>query len=134
MSEHTCLIVDDEPAIRSFIRAALQPAQLQILEADNAPQALKTVHKLGGRMAFVLSDIRMPGDMDGVDLGYCIHNAFPEVPVILISGYCDEIQELAGFEFIPKPFTPEAILSAVQRALNRTKDVVYGGDRHPAAR
>ena len=119
MPDRTCLIVDDEPAIRTFLRAILDQRRFQILEADSAPHALKIIQKLGGRLDLIVSDIRMPGDMTGLDLAHSVRNAFPAIPVILISGYCDTYPEKnAGFEFISKPFAPEAILNAADRALN----------------
>lgn len=60
----------------------------------------------------------MPGEMDGIDLAYSVRQSFPALPVILISGYADEDavkQAAANFEFIQKPFVPEAILVAVKK-------------------
>ena len=119
MSARICLIVDDEPAIRTFLRELLEQRQFQILEADCAASALKIVQALGDRLALIVSDIRMPGDMDGLDLAYSVRNALPAIPVILISGYCDKHPDNnPGFEFISKPFAPEAILKAIDGALN----------------
>jgi two-component SAPR family response regulator len=49
-------------------------------------------------------------------LAYAIRNAFPAVPVILISGYTGDEFVMRDFELIPKPFTPETILAAVRKA------------------
>ena len=119
MPDRICLIVDDEPAIRTFLRGILEQRQFHILEADSAARALKIIQTQGGRLDLIVSDIRMPGDMSGLDLAHSVRNAFPAIPVILISGYCDTYPDnKAGFEFIPKPFAPEAILNATDRALN----------------
>ena len=119
MPDRICLIVDDEPAIRTFLRGILEQRQFHILEADSAARALKIIQTQGGRLDLIVSDIRMPGDMSGLDLAHSVRNAFPAIPVILISGYCDTYPDNnAGFEFISKPFAPEAILNATDRALN----------------
>ena len=58
--------------------------------------------------------------MDGIDLAYSVRNAFPAVPVLLISGYSDpeSVKHAApNFEFIQKPFVPETILMAVKKVL-----------------
>ena len=53
MSDRICLIVDDEPSIRTYLRAILQRERIQSLEADNAAQALSIIHKLGGRLDLI---------------------------------------------------------------------------------
>jgi DNA-binding NtrC family response regulator len=118
MSDRICLIVDDEPSIRTYLRAILQRERIQSLEADNAAQALSIIHKLGGRLDLIVSDIKMPGEMDGIDLAFSVRNSFPALPVLLISGYGD-VESVkhaaANFEFIQKPFVPETILMAVKK-------------------
>jgi CheY-like chemotaxis protein len=120
MPDRICLIVDDEPSIRAYLRAILQRERIQSLEADNAAQALSIIHKLGGRLDLIVSDIKMPGEMDGIDLAYSVRNSFPALPVLLISGYGDVEsvkQAAANFEFIQKPFVPETILMAVNKVV-----------------
>ena len=116
--ERICLIVDDEPIIRAYLRAILQKEGYYTLEAENAAQAFCLVQKLNGGLNLVVSDVRMPGEMDGVDLAYAIRDGFPEIHVILVSGYaCTESAKarLGSFQFIQKPFTPAAILEAVKK-------------------
>jgi DNA-binding NtrC family response regulator len=120
MPERICLIVDDEPAIRTYLRAILQREQIRSLEADCATQALGIIQKLDGRLDLIVCDIKMPGEMDGIDLAYSVRNSFPAVPVILISGYGDVEavkQAATKFKFIQKPFVPEAILIAVRKVV-----------------
>ena len=120
MPERICLIVDDEPATRTYLRAILQRARIQSLEADSASQALGIIQKLDGRLDLIVCDIKMPGEMDGIDLAYSVRQSFPSLPVILISGY-DDVEAAkkaaASFEFIRKPFVPETILMAVKRVV-----------------
>jgi DNA-binding NtrC family response regulator len=120
MADRLCLIVEDEPAIQAYLRAVLESEHLQVLEAGTASQALKIIERLAGRLDLIVSDVKMPGDMDGVDLAYSVHNLFPSVPIILISGFKEEQSRALTnviFEFIYKPFTPETISKAARRAL-----------------
>jgi two-component system, NtrC family, sensor kinase len=128
MTDRTCLIVDDEPAIRSFLRTILERRQIQVLEAGNATEALRTLQKRG--VDLVLSDVIMPGDVSGLDLAHCVRHSFPSVPVILFSGYCEDAKEAAAFEFVKKPFSPETILNAVERALIRRAAATAHGGAH----
>ena len=114
--ERICLIVDDEPIIRTYLKTILQSAGSQGLEAENAPQAFRMLQKLNGGVNLVLSDIQMPGEMNGVDLAHAIRDAFPGVPVILISGYAESAKYRGGrFDPIQKPFAPPTILAAVRK-------------------
>ena len=115
MSEHICLIVDDEPEIRAYVRAILARDQFQSLEAENASQALRIVHRLGGRLDFIVTDIKMPGDIDGLDLAYSVRNSFPGVGVVLITGYAYRINDTT-FELVLKPFLAESLLNVIRKA------------------
>ena len=115
--DRTCLIVDDEPAIRHFLKAVLQKEKFQALEAEDAPQAFRLIQRLNGQLDLIVTDIRMPGEMDGLDLAYAVRDAFPTLPVLLISGFADADARRPGhnFELIRKPFKAEAILTSVKR-------------------
>ena len=128
MPDRICLIVDDEPAIRTYLRAILQRERIQSLEAESATQALRIVQKLAGRLDLIVCDIKMPGEMDGIDLAYSVRHSFPAVPVILISGYADveAVQKAAAmFDFVQKPFVPDTILTAVRKVV-RSLDANVG--------
>jgi len=117
--ERTCLIVDDDPVIRAYLKAVLRNEHYRMLEAENAPQAFKIVQGLNGGLDLIVSDVNMPGDMDGIDLAYAVRNAFPAVPVLLVSGFAGTkpaAQPLGEFPLIQKPLTPAAVLEAVRRA------------------
>lgn len=123
MNDRICPLVDDEPAIRSYMRAILEPERFQCLEASNVAEALSLAQKLGGRLDLVITDIKMPGDVDGLDLAYSIRNSYPAIPVILISGFADEeavFRAAAIFKFIRKPFVPATILAAVKAVVARS--------------
>lgn len=122
MSDLICLVVDDEPSIRTFLRSILERERFQCLEADHAEQALRLIRKLGGRLDLIISDIKMPGTMNGVDLAHAVRNEFESVPVLLISGFVgdDDIDGNGSFKFVHKPFRPESILEAVREMLMRS--------------
>jgi CheY-like chemotaxis protein len=114
--EKTCLIVDDDPAVRTYLKTILQREQYITLEAANAPQAFKLVQERKGGLNLIVTDITMPGDMDGVDLAYAVRTWFPAIPVVLLSGFADKESAWQGFRdfaFIQKPFTLAAILGAL---------------------
>jgi CheY-like chemotaxis protein len=117
--EKTCLVVDDEPAIRAYVKAILQAEGFQAFEADNAPQAFRLIQKLNGGLDLIVTDVNMPGDMDGLDLAYAVRDTFPAIPVLVMSGYTlpgSSKRALGEFAFIQKPFKPDAILKAARGA------------------
>jgi DNA-binding NtrC family response regulator len=115
MGKIICLIVDDEPAIRTYLGVVLRRRGLISLEAANAAGALRVLEERGGRIDCLITDIEMPGDMDGIDLAYSVKNSFPALPVIVVSGYTD--QAPPGFAFIRKPFMPAEMLQAVDQPM-----------------
>jgi len=115
MSDRICLIVDDDPAIRRYFRAILERRQLHVLETEDAPHAFRLIQKLEGRVALLVSDIDVPGELDGVDLAHFVRNAFPAIPVILVSKHWERSSRKAGrFHLIEMPLVPETILKAVE--------------------
>lgn len=123
MSERTCLVVDDEPSMRAYLREVLQQDRFNVLEAETAPEAYRMVQELRGAVDLIVTDIRMPGEMDGVDLAYAVGNAFAQIPLILISGFGDNRTRpaIANCEFLCKPFLPDAILAAAGRLTARAQ-------------
>ncbi len=68
MTHSAVLIVDDEPFIRDTVSELLSGAGLSILEAKNGAEALEVLNKRAHAVAVFLTDIRMPGAVDGIDL------------------------------------------------------------------
>jgi DNA-binding NtrC family response regulator len=115
MDNRVCLVVDDEPVIRKYLRLILQRIGIQSIEADNAVEALRLLQKVGDEISLVITDIKMPGDMDGIDLAYSAQNSFSNLPVILISGFVDQVP--AGFTFVRKPFMADELLKAIDKTM-----------------
>jgi CheY-like chemotaxis protein len=130
MGDRVCLVVDDEPVIRKYLRLILQRIGLQSLEADNAVEALRILQKLGDQISLLITDIQMPGEMDGIDLAYSVQNSFSSIPVVLISGFVDKVP--AGFTYIRKPFMPDELLKAIHETLDRSRTNGIGRDREVA--
>jgi DNA-binding NtrC family response regulator len=110
-----CLIVDDDPSIRNFVRAILRTEDFETIEADGGAAALEMVHKLGGSVDLIITDIQMPGG-DGRMLASQVAAAFPAVRVIVMSGYGED---RADRDFVAKPFSWETMLGVVRRVLAR---------------
>jgi DNA-binding NtrC family response regulator len=115
------LVVEDEPRVRGIARRALEEAGYRVMEAESGHEAVELLGRPGVGVALVLTDVVLPG-MSGPELACRVAELAPGTPVLLTSGYPDgEIARRGllapGAAFIPKPFTPEALVTAVRRAI-----------------
>jgi two-component system, response regulator PdtaR len=79
------LVVDDEPLLRMEIAELAEKEGFDVVEASNSAQAR---HILEGRsdIRVVFTDIRMPGDMDGLELAHLIRKRWPPTTIVICSG------------------------------------------------
>ena len=117
MGQRVCLIVDDDSVIRGYLTTVLQRTGWKCLEAASAPDGRRMVESLHGALDLVLTDIEMPGEINGIALARWIRETFPGVPVILVSG-SGEVPP-AEFPLVSKPCKPETLLRAVDGSLRK---------------
>jgi CheY-like chemotaxis protein len=109
--------VDDEPLIRIFTVQVLADAGYEVDEAGNSDEALQ---RLNGRLIKALvTDIDMPGRLDGCGLAWEVHSLCPSAAVIVISGVATpgphELPPKA--RFLRKPTDPEDLLAELHDAI-----------------
>src|SRR5690242_18612743 len=116
----TILLVEDEPAVRRLVSQMLQLTGYTVLEAANGAEALGLMDHNGQPVDLLLTDIVMPS-MNGGTLAQRLSSRFPEMRVLFTSGYMDDgvVQEVVtmGAQFLPKPFTLEALTRKVRQVL-----------------
>lgn len=113
------LVVDDEKSIRDTISAFLLREGHQVWTAENGLVALNILS--AQKIDIVISDIVMP-KISGVSLLREIHDKFPDIIVILITGEptietASEAVRSGAFDYIPKPFTKDSIFHVVAKAV-----------------
>jgi CheY-like chemotaxis protein len=118
VGQSAVLIVDDEPLIRETVSELLSGAGIATLEAKNGVEALEMLNKNGHTVAVLLTDIRMPGGMDGIDLARIALSTWPWIKIILMSGHYDGGPDglPVNARFIAKPWQAEEIINNVLRA------------------
>lgn len=125
MDKKKILVIDDEAIVRVSCERVLKPAGYEVVMTPKGSEALALLKQ--DKYDLVLTDLKMP-DMDGLDVLKNIKSSWPDMIVIIITGYgtistAVQAIKLGAFEYIEKPFTPEDILNAVTRALKeKTKD------------
>ena len=121
----TILVVDDEVLIRMAVSDFLQECGFKVLEAGNAAEAIQMIQSAQSVLDLVLSDIRMPGDLDGFGLSKWIRQHRPNLPVILTSGDAnksDAAHELCAQEpFLRKPYNLEFAVAQIRLTLDARK-------------
>ena len=109
------LVVEDEPIIRLGIVAIVEDAGFDALEASNADQAIRIIEQ-NSDISVVITDVDMPGTMDGVKLAHFVHGRWPPIRLIVVSGKIgiDEAMLPAGARFFTKPFPEDRLLATVR--------------------
>jgi len=110
----TIVIVDDDPAMRTWMRLTLQREQFDVLDFPSPLDALTTLQDTSVEISAVISDIDMPG-MDGIAFARVVRKRLPETPVLMISGGGADEAIQARFSFLGKPFGPQALIHAVRQ-------------------
>jgi len=124
----TVLVVDDEGEIRSSLRGVLSDEGLRVIEAADGRLALNLVRS--ERPELVLLDVWMP-EVDGIELLRSLQEEPDRPQVIMISGHGNietavQATKLGAFDFIEKPFSIDALLAVVNRALEHR--ALQGGE------
>jgi DNA-binding NtrC family response regulator len=121
---HPILVIEDEPSVTAFVRAALERKGYKVVPAASGTEGLDHLAKevFGG----VISDLRMPGSVNGAEVHAWIQKNRPELcsRIILISGDTanNETQALlagSGTPCIEKPFRVQQLISIVEKTFGK---------------
>ena len=120
-------ILDDEPAIREMVAVALELADFDVLEADNAQRAHEYI--VDERPDLVLLDWMLPS-VSGIELARRLkrEDATAEVPIIMLTAKSEEDNKIQGLDvgaddYITKPFSTRELISRIKAVLRRTSVV-----------
>jgi two-component system cell cycle sensor histidine kinase/response regulator CckA len=123
----TVLLVEDEAALRTAICEFLESHGYRVLPAANSAEALRLAATCSEPLNLLLTDLVTPG-IGGLELAEKVLEVHPDVRVVYMSGYTDQIAKQKAFEkprfYIQKPFSLAALSAIARRALN-------SGGKHP---
>jgi PAS domain S-box-containing protein len=117
----TVMVVEDESSIRDLIQFTLSAAGYVVLPFGKAEDALAALSE-GQAVDILVTDVVLPGAMQGNDLARLVLAARPGLPVLYMSGYTRDAIVHAGrldegVNFLEKPFTPRALADAIRAVL-----------------
>ncbi|MBN2315383.1 MAG: sigma-54-dependent Fis family transcriptional regulator [Sedimentisphaerales bacterium] len=115
------LVIDDEESMRDSCRQALARGASRVEVAGDGRTGLGILEKEA--FDLVILDLKMPG-LSGMDVLNIIKEKYPEIVVVVITGYATvesavEAMKCGAYDFLPKPFTPDGLRQIVGRALER---------------
>ena len=114
------LVVEDEEAIRGFIKVNLKRNNFDVIEAASGEEALE---KLDDSVDIVLLDVMLPG-INGYEVCAKARETFPQLGVIILTAKGQEENKIEGLEagaddYIVKPFSPKELLARINALLRR---------------
>ncbi|MEM7164886.1 MAG: sigma-54 dependent transcriptional regulator [Planctomycetota bacterium] len=141
------LVCDDEDVQRNILNEILTSAGFSAVTAGSVEEGVAAFQKAmadGQPIDLVLTDLKMPGDTEGLDLLQQVKDIDPRVEVILMTAYSTvrsavQAMKLGAFEYLPKPFDKERLLQVVNQVIDklrlvhenrRLRELVGGEDRH----
>ena len=110
------LVVEDEPLVRLFLTDFLDEAGFKVFEAVNADEAM-TILQARPDVQVIISDIEMPGSMNGLELARAVHERWPGIGIVVTSGRerpgPDDLSEKVAF--LAKPYLPDTVTTLIRQ-------------------
>lgn len=115
------LLAEDDDNVRQFVARALEHAGHDVVAAEDGGLAAELAESEAGAFDLLLSDIKMPV-MDGIALALQVAPRFPEMPIVLMTGFADQRERAHGLEaliydVIAKPFSLADLITKIADAL-----------------
>jgi len=116
MGKQTILVVEDEVMIRMLMSDVLRDEGYLVIEAANGDEG-KDLLMSGHDIDLIVTDVRMPGQIDGVELAAIAKRLEPERPVVVVSGHLPPAAANSADEFIAKPYLPSTFLQVILKLI-----------------
>jgi PAS domain S-box-containing protein len=122
----TILMVEDEKPVRELVARVLEKQGYKVLQAGTGAEAIKVWHLHKNEIHLMLTDLIMPGAMNGRELAESLWAERPDLKVIFTSGYSADIvgkdfKIESDLNFLQKPYHPQTLALAVRRCLDGKK-------------
>ncbi|WP_180287643.1 ATP-binding protein [Azospirillum oleiclasticum] len=113
------LLAEDDPVVASMVAAALEDAGYAVVRTGNAAEALEVLSS-GAPVDLLFSDVVMPGAMNGIDLAHAARRARPGLPVVLTTGYSEDVSNIQDVHVLPKPYQIAELVTLLEAALGES--------------
>ena len=112
---YAVLVVEDDAILRLHALDIVEEAGFTAIEARNADEAIAILERRSD-IALLLTDVNMPGSMDGVKLAHAVRNRWPPIKIVVVSGHVQLDQnELPSLSrFFGKPFEAQKMVAELR--------------------
>ena len=122
-ASETILVVEDDSDVRAFVVSALEAIGYTVIEAEDGPAALPLLDE-EPHLDLLLTDVVMPGGMNGREVAKEVQKRYPGIKVLYTSGYTQDaiihhakLEE--GVELLGKPYTWKTLARTIRRVLDQ---------------
>jgi len=112
------LVVEDDHFVAELAADMLSELGFESIVAHSAKEALERLAG-GDRPKLVFSDILMPGGITGIELARKVRDRFPELPILLTTGYSEQVSASHGFPVLQKPYELDSLADALTNLLKQ---------------
>lgn len=110
------LVVEDDVMQREMVAMLLEESEMGVVQCEKAEDAIQVIDKLGDAVSMVFVDVNLAGDMDGVELAHFAHARYPNIRLVVTSGYALTKNLPEGARFMAKPWMALDLLREAERA------------------
>ncbi|AZF17808.1 MULTISPECIES: response regulator [unclassified Pseudomonas] len=126
MAQPSILVLEDDEIIRALMVDVLEDFGALVKSFPSADEGMIYLERGDDPVDLIVSDIQMPGLLNGYDLSRVVAHRWPEVQVVLTSGNTTIASQLGGsVRFLPKPWSTDHLLECVQKALTQQGSSVH---------
>jgi CheY-like chemotaxis protein len=124
-AEKTIVLVEDDELVRHLVSRVLENAGYRVVNATSGEEGLEVLDRENGA-DLLLTDVTLPGDIDGIELGRRALEERGDLKLLCMSGYGEdgvaaELERIAGESaFVGKPFSPGQLLESVRGLLEES--------------
>jgi CheY-like chemotaxis protein len=120
MAQPSILVLEDDEIIRALMVDVLEDFGAVVTSFPSADEGMIYLERGDDPVDLIVSDVQMPGLLNGYDLSRVVAHRWPEVQVLLTSGNTRIAEELGGsVRFLPKPWSARHLIECVQTALTQ---------------
>jgi len=110
------LVVEDDLLQRELAVVLLEESEMEVIQCQSAEGALCVLDEIGGRVSMIFADVNLAGKIDGVELAHFATQRYPNIHIVVTSGFELTKDLPEGTLFMPKPWLPLDVLREAQRS------------------